>query len=195
MKKSIKVAVAGVVLALGMTACGEMITVEKQDNGAMAYMLNYKVQLPVNKGGRYNGYKIHNYYMDFKEMNGIVTVKVKHRIMFTMGSGTPNNGSGSLTNWMPSRFYHQPVSFDIVGLSARKHISRIRACSLLIDSCSETIKTQYTKKDFVKFFKNTKNAKVKIRFGNEERTVHIPSMQKIHKYANCLENKASCASK
>ena len=194
MKKLVTKALILGAVAFGVTGCGEMISVKKQDNGAISYEMSYAADLPVNKGGRYNGYKIHRYYMDLKEMNGIVTVEVIHRTMFTMGSGTPNNGTGSLTNWMPSRFYHEPISFDIVGLSARKHTARMRWCSVIIDSCSESIKTQYTKKQFIRFFKKAKNAQVKIRYANDERTVYIPNMNKIQKYVECLENPASCAS-
>ena len=197
MKKMIKVALLSGVMALGFTGCGEMITVEKQDNGAIAYMMNYEVKLPVNKGGTYNRYKIHSYKMNFKELNGYVTVSVVHDIQFTMGSGVPYSGSldPDKTTWLPNRFYHNPKSFNIVGLRARNHVSGVKEANILFDSWSETIKTRYSKRDFIKFFKNRKSSKVKIRFRNETKTVYIPSMNKIHKYVNCLENKASCGSK
>ena len=197
MRKMLKMALVSGVMAIGFTGCGETITVEKQGNGAIAYMMNYEVTLPVNKGGTYNRYKIHRYRMNFKELNGIVTAEVVHAIDFTMGSGVPFSGSlnPDKTTWLPSRFYHKPKSFDIVGLRARNHVSRVTGASLVFDSWSETIKTRYSKRDFIKFFKNRKNAKVKIRFRNETKTVYIPSMNKIHKYVNCLENKASCGSK
>ena len=193
----IKVALLSGVMALGFTGCGEMITLEKQDNGAMAYMLNHEIKLPVNKGGTYNRYKIHRYRMNFKEVNGIVTVSVIHAIDFTTGSGVPFSGSlnPDKTTWLPSRFYHKPKSFDIVGLRARNHVSRVTGASFVFDSWSETIKTRYSKRNFIKFFKNKKNVKVKVRFRNETKTVYIPSMDKIHKYVKCLENKASCGSK
>lgn len=195
MKMSVKVAIASAVLALGMTGCGELITVEKQDNGALAYLMNFEVSLPIKEDVEYRGFDIDSYYMDFKELNGMVTVEVRHHVTFTIGSGAPNNGTGSLTDWMPSEFYDKPSSFDIVGLTANMHTPRKQKCSFIITSCSESVKTQYTKKEFVEFFKNAKNAQVKIRYGNEEKVVNIPSMDKIKKYANCLADRSACVSK
>lgn len=195
MKKTLKAALVGSILAFGFTGCGKLITVEKEKSGATAYMMNYEIKLPVKKGGLYHGYDINSYEMDFKEVNGIVTVELRHRVTFTVGSGTPVKSNASLKDWMPERFYHNPISFDIVGLPAIKHTGRVRQCSLIIDSCKETIKAQYSKAAFVKFFRKAKNAKVEIHYGNEKRTVYIPNIEKLNKYAKCLENPVTCNSK
>lgn len=195
MKKIVKTALVGSILAFGFTGCGEMITVEKDKSGATAYMMNYEIKLPVKKGGLYRGYDINSYEMDFKEVNGVVTVELRHRITFTVGTGTPMKENATPRDWMPERFYHNPISFDIVGLRARKHANRVRYCSLIVDSCKEIIKAEYSKEDFVKFFRKAKDAKVEIRYGNEKITVHIPNIEKVRKYARCLENPVTCKAK